>query len=593
MWRSIMKVPYGRPMIPDLDDTQVQILEPLSKMTESNKKQYIDDVNVMNYLLQTIPNDIYNSVDACKNAKEMWERIKRLIFGSDVTNHVRHPRLMDEFDKFAAKEGESLESAYERLTTLMNIMDRDTVSYDQWYVSLVEFEPRVQASKAKRAARNHDLLALITHSNASSSQYHTRYGGNVKRNVGRQNRNQAFNAGDGNYESNQIVQRASRTESNQGQIEQMLLAMKDKAESNLNDEENDFMLDNSFGDEILEELTSAVIMMARIQPADDNGMNKPNNDAKDDSEVNASHKVIPRGVHEYKNHRKRKIVIIFDYPYVENNGGLDEHDSIAHAQYHDVKILAYNALREAKNQKQLNNELTKHKELLQKELETYIVDLEEKLNSFDGIINKMGQSIQTIHMLGKALNKFYDPFLKVVLGYKNPERLKKAIAVQPKMYHGEMLYSTKLNINSPDSEETLEDAEDNRLRMRNKMVQLDYVKLNALYETFVPQSEPSVKQTYFLIPSTPNECSESNEVMSGLPIQKMPKESKLLKMFKKMALAINDLRDRIDVTLLEDRKRRWMSDNQNSLREFYKTDVIPMSVSLSKTLKELQQELIE
>ncbi|GJX88434.1 hypothetical protein Tco_0340448 [Tanacetum coccineum] len=64
---------------------------------------------VMNYLLQAIPNDIYNSVDACKNAKEMWERIKRLMFGSEVTSHVRHSRLMDEFDKFAAKEGESLE----------------------------------------------------------------------------------------------------------------------------------------------------------------------------------------------------------------------------------------------------------------------------------------------------------------------------------------------------------------------------------------------------------------------------------------------------------------------------------------------------
>ncbi|GKD25533.1 hypothetical protein Tco_1231747 [Tanacetum coccineum] len=73
----------------------------------------------------------------------------------------------------------------------------------------------------------------------------------------------------------------------------------------------------------------------------------------------------------------------------------------------------------------------------------------------------------------------------------------------------------------------------------------------------------------------------------------MPKESKLLNMFDKMALAINALRDRIDVTLLEDRKRRWMSDSQNSLREFYKTDVIPMYVSLSKTLKELKPEFME
>ncbi|GKD59543.1 hypothetical protein Tco_1297052 [Tanacetum coccineum] len=60
-----------------------------------------------------------------------------------------------------------------------------------------------------------------------------------------------------------------------------------------------------------------------------------------------------------------------------------------------------------------------------------------------------------------------------------------------------------------------------------------------------------------------------------------------------MDLAIHDLRKQIYVTLLEDRKRRWMSDNQNSLREFYKTDVIPMSDFLSMNLNELQQELID
>ncbi|GJR35014.1 hypothetical protein Tco_1210698 [Tanacetum coccineum] len=167
-------------------------------------------------------------------------------------------------------------------------------------------------------------------------------------------------------------------------------------------------------------------------------------------------------------------------------------------------------------------------------------------------------------MLRKTQNKVYDPFLKAGLGYQNPERLKKAIAAQPKMYHGEMLYNTKLKINSPDSEETLKDAEESRLKMRNKIVQLNYGKLNTLYETFVPPKKPSVEQTYFSFPSTSNEC-----------------------------LAISDLRNRINVTLLEDRQRRWMSDSQNSLREFYKTDVISMSVSLSKTLKELQQELMK
>ncbi|GJW30776.1 hypothetical protein Tco_0047651 [Tanacetum coccineum] len=143
--------------------------------------------------------------------------------------------------------------------------------------------------------------------------------------------------------------------------------MKDEAGSNLNDEENDFMLDNSYGDETLEELTVAIIMMARIQPADDNADSQPFDDPK---------------------------------------------------------------------------------------------AISEKLSSHDIIVYKMGQSIQTIHMLGKTPNKVYDPFLKAGMGYKNPERLKKAIAAQPKMYHGEMLHSTNLKIDSPDFEETLEDAEE-------------------------------------------------------------------------------------------------------------------------------------
>nr|GEZ59714.1 hypothetical protein [Tanacetum cinerariifolium] len=57
----------------------------------------------------------------------MWERIKRLMFDSDVTSHVRHLSFMDEFDKFAAKEVEALESMYERLTKLVNIMDLNNV----------------------------------------------------------------------------------------------------------------------------------------------------------------------------------------------------------------------------------------------------------------------------------------------------------------------------------------------------------------------------------------------------------------------------------------------------------------------------------
>ncbi|GJU06457.1 retrovirus-related pol polyprotein from transposon TNT 1-94 [Tanacetum coccineum] len=204
------------------------------------------------------------------------------------------------------------------------------------------------------------------------------YGGNGNKNAGRQNKNQAFNTGTENDESNRIVQRVSSTKSNPGKKnvqcyncnekshyardcqkprfrdakyfrEQMLLAMKDEAGSNLKDEENDFMFNNSYGDDTMEELTAVVIMMARIQSADDNSASEPSYDAKAVSEVNVSIRV-----HEHVNHVKRKAVIhisdndqidsniIFDNPYMENNGGTSEHDSTAHGEYHDIIMLAYN-----------------------------------------------------------------------------------------------------------------------------------------------------------------------------------------------------------------------------------------------------------
>ncbi|GJX36007.1 hypothetical protein Tco_0247564 [Tanacetum coccineum] len=284
----------------------------------------------------------------------------------------------------------------------------------------VQFEPHVLASKAKKAAKNHDPLALIAHSNASSSQSHANssyspqpyyvthpsfvvdyedeyqgglqgdsqedklttammllaraitqkfstptnnrlrtssntrnqaviqndhvdiqtknagYGGYGNKNAGRQNRNQAFNAGDGNDDSHYACDyQKPRVRNAKYFKEQMLLAMKDEAGSNLTNKENDFMLDTSYGEETIEELTAAAV-----------------------SKVNASSKV-----HDQMRHEKRKTIIqtsdddqidsniIFDDPYVENNGGTSDHESNDHDEYHKIQMLAYDVQREAENKK--------------------------------------------------------------------------------------------------------------------------------------------------------------------------------------------------------------------------------------------------
>ncbi|GJW60816.1 hypothetical protein Tco_0110151 [Tanacetum coccineum] len=142
----------------------------------------------------------------------------------------------------------------------------------------------------------------------------------------------------------------------------MLLAMKDEAGGNLNEEENDFMLDNAYGDNTLEELNAAVIMMACIQPTGIKADAEPKHDAETINEVNVSQINPISGM--------RSKVIIFNDPYVDNNGGIDEHDSNAHNQSVALDSLIYNVQEEAKNQRRLNNEPNKQKALLQKELET-------------------------------------------------------------------------------------------------------------------------------------------------------------------------------------------------------------------------------
>ncbi|GJT08856.1 hypothetical protein Tco_0843318 [Tanacetum coccineum] len=79
------------------------------------------------------------------------------------------------------------------------------------------------------------------------------------------------------------------------------------------------------------------------------------------------------------------------------------------------------------------------------------------------------------------------------------------------MYDGEQLAITKLKVDLPDSEESLEDVEESRLKMKDKMIQLDYEKLKALYDSFVPQTGFLVEQTFFSSPSTSNKNFESME----------------------------------------------------------------------------------
>ncbi|GKF01116.1 hypothetical protein Tco_0028039, partial [Tanacetum coccineum] len=134
------------------------------------------EIEAMNLIIISIPNDIYNSVDACTTAKATWQRVERLMRGT-VQNQVdREIRFNNEFDQFVAEPGEALVSflnclqpEWLKYVTQVRLAKRLTEdSYDDLFDYLQQFEKLVNASRAKKLEKSHDPLALVAHTGSSS-----------------------------------------------------------------------------------------------------------------------------------------------------------------------------------------------------------------------------------------------------------------------------------------------------------------------------------------------------------------------------------------------------------------------------------------
>ncbi|GJQ97253.1 retrovirus-related pol polyprotein from transposon TNT 1-94 [Tanacetum coccineum] len=161
------------------------------------------EMELMNLILLSIPNDIYNSVDACTSAKDMWKRVERLMRGTIQNKVDRETRFTNEFDQFVAEPGEALVSVYNRFAQLMNDLERNDMhfpivtintkflnslqpewlkyvtqvrlakrltvdTFDDLFYYLQQFEKLVNVSRAKKLEKSHDPLALVAHTGLSS-----------------------------------------------------------------------------------------------------------------------------------------------------------------------------------------------------------------------------------------------------------------------------------------------------------------------------------------------------------------------------------------------------------------------------------------
>ncbi|GKB82984.1 hypothetical protein Tco_0949879 [Tanacetum coccineum] len=219
-----------------------------SDLSPEDKDRYNADIRATNILLQGLPKDIYSLINHYTDAKDIWDNVKMLLEGSELTKEDRESQLYDDFEHFRQHKGETIHDYYVRFAKLINDMRNIKMTMSRMQLNskfvnnmLPEWGRFVTAVKLNRGLRdsNYDQLyaylkqheahanenKMITSSNPRN-QATVQDGRVVVQNVqGRQNRGQGNNArgaGTAGYEG--ALNRVGNA--NPGQARQELSASK-------------------------------------------------------------------------------------------------------------------------------------------------------------------------------------------------------------------------------------------------------------------------------------------------------------------------------------------------------------------------------
>nr|GEU46281.1 Gag-Pol polyprotein [Tanacetum cinerariifolium] len=127
-----------RPTVPGFTEN-----ETYANIDPENRKLIDAEAEAVHMILNGYGNDIYSTVDACPNAKEMWIEIKRLQQGESINIQDVKTKLLWKFGKFTSMDGESIESYYTMFYMIMITKVRNKLKVDNMQVN-VQFLQQLQ-----------------------------------------------------------------------------------------------------------------------------------------------------------------------------------------------------------------------------------------------------------------------------------------------------------------------------------------------------------------------------------------------------------------------------------------------------------------
>nr|GEW21000.1 reverse transcriptase domain-containing protein [Tanacetum cinerariifolium] len=167
-----------------------------SDLTLEEKDRYNANIRATNILLQGLPKDIYTLINHYTDAKDIWDNVKMLLEGSELTKEDQELQLYDDFKHFQQHKEESIHSYYVRFAKLINDMRNIKLTMSRLQLNskfvnnmLPEWGRFVTAVKLNRGLRdsNYDQLGQGMNPQGGNA---TGYGGAQTR-VGNVNPGQA------------------------------------------------------------------------------------------------------------------------------------------------------------------------------------------------------------------------------------------------------------------------------------------------------------------------------------------------------------------------------------------------------------------
>ncbi|GJR17625.1 integrase, catalytic region, zinc finger, CCHC-type containing protein [Tanacetum coccineum] len=364
---------------------------------------YDAEMELMNMILLSIPNEIYNSVDAYTSAKDMWKRVERLTRGTIQNKVDRETRFTNEFDQFVVELGEALVSVYNCFAQLMNDLEQNNMNFPTKSSNHSRRQVNIKSRNFGNTGRNNRRAyvqeEVVEGMNARNET------GNVQRTLRTPSSSntstvQCYNcSGKGHYARNCPK---PRVRDSKYFMEQMLLAKQDEAGVILTNEQNDFLFADASRMEEIKELSANICLMARIQPADHTSDDGPSYESAFISEVQSS------SIDE--NNEPMGNV---------NSGSVDKDTHVP--DLCAVEKLARNAYQEAKKQRIFAKQVQTQNTHLTSQIEMYKerVRILEGINKDNNYLNEFLEADEQ----AKRYNKQAQSQLKVIQNGNSKKRI--------------------------------------------------------------------------------------------------------------------------------------------------------------------------